>query len=517
MWRPIRVVPAAAILFALVSCTDDPGSHVPSAPAMDVTGATALSQGASLQLRAISDAIDALEDAGLLNAGLVQGLRARVASATRLFDSGMLNQGRAILSTIRLQVAGLVSGGGLTADQAAPLAAAVNNALAGGLSLVSVTSGELHTCGLTVDGQAWCWGYNHYGQLGDGTTTNRNIPTPVVTDLRFVSLRAGGLHTCGLIPDGSAYCWGHGDLGELGNGTKSGSTLPVRVSGDLTWTEVDASFYLSCALASDGTAHCWGSNQEAALGIATATEACVFGTLSTPCSSTPVSVSGNLHFRSISTGLLSSCGLDAAGNAHCWGWGSFGELGDGVRNGCETDPGFRCAASPTTVLGGPFASISAGGAFACGLTDTGTALCWGFGEFGQLGNGTKTLSYVPTMVAGGLSFSVVTATKANSILGHACGLMPTGKAYCWGSNAYGQLGTTSAPDACPFPSLSPACSLTPHPVDGDIAFSHISPGNGFTCGVDAGRGVWCWGRNESGEIGDGTNVSRPTPTRVLAP
>jgi alpha-tubulin suppressor-like RCC1 family protein len=517
MRTSFTLVAILASVVTLVSCNNEASPVAPLPPAAEVVQASEVSTATALALQAVSDAIDTLSAGGVLSPSLIGALRTRVSIARTAFESGRTKQAQAILSALHHQVLGFVSGAVLTAAQAAPLVAAVGNAVAGGLSLVSVATGETHACGLSVDGEAWCWGYNAYGQLGDGSLTNRSLAAPVVTDLRFASLTAGGFHTCGVTAAGAAYCWGRNDFGQLGNGTREGSTVPVRVQGDVTWASVDGAFPLSCGLTTDGVTYCWGSNQYGALGASSVSETCPFGTIPIPCSSTPVAVSGNPSFRSISTGLLSSCGLDAAGTARCWGWGTFGELGDGIKSGCTVAPGMRCSVTPVAVLGGPFSSVTAGGAFACALTTASAAFCWGFNSFGQLGNGTTTWSYVPVAVAGGHSFRAVVPTKGNTILGHACGLTVSGQAFCWGSNAYGQLGA-NPDEVCPAENnLSPACSTTPYPVDGGITFATVSPGNGFTCGVDVGRGTFCWGWNNVGQVGDGTNVNRAAPTRVVAP
>ncbi|HMA41355.1 MAG TPA: hypothetical protein VKP10_14870 [Gemmatimonadales bacterium] len=504
--------------WALTSCADEAAPVAVGPPVASVASSLAAPQSPALRLQPIYDAIGALVDAGQLSPMLAQALKAKANAAAMLLDAGKEQQGRAILSALLQQVRALVAIHVLTLDQAAPLLDATANVVEGGLSLVSVSTGEAHACGLAADGVAWCWGYNLYGQLGDGTTTDRNAPAPVTGNVRFTGLAAGGFHTCGLTADGTAYCWGQNNGGQLGNASTQGSAVPVLVAGSHTWSVLDVADQLTCGLTTDGVAYCWGTNQNAALGTASTTESCVtFATL--PCSSTPIAVSGNPVFRSITTGLLSACAVDAVGTGHCWGWGQFGELGDGVASGTCSVAGSsgRCAVTPTVVLGGPFRSISAGGAYACGLSTGGAASCWGFGAFGQLGGGTVGASTAPVAVVGGLTFRDLAASKANSILGHACGLSTSGQAFCWGSNSFGQLGASTS-EACSAPSqLNPACSTAPIAVDGGIAFGTISPGNAFTCGIDVGGGTYCWGWNRFGQLGDGSNLNRGSPARVKLP
>jgi alpha-tubulin suppressor-like RCC1 family protein len=102
----------------------------------------------------------------------------------------------------------------------------------GGLRFASLSAGASYTCGLTRAGDAWCWGYNAYGQLGNGTTaTETSLPSAVQGGLRFTSLTAGAYHTCGMAVDGKGYCWGNNAAGQLGDGTRVARLRPVKVTG----------------------------------------------------------------------------------------------------------------------------------------------------------------------------------------------------------------------------------------------------------------------------------------------
>jgi alpha-tubulin suppressor-like RCC1 family protein len=90
--------------------------------------------------------------------------------------------------------------------------------------------GENHSCGLTSNGSAYCWGRNGLGRLGDGTTTDRSTPVAVSGGLSFIAVSAGSNHSCGLTSSGNAYCWGWNFYGQLGDGTTSSSYTPVRIS-----------------------------------------------------------------------------------------------------------------------------------------------------------------------------------------------------------------------------------------------------------------------------------------------
>ena len=173
--------------------------------------------------------------------------------------------------------------------------------------VASVGAGNLHSCGLTVTGNAYCWGFNDFGQLGDGSTTGSLTPVLVSGGIRFSSISTRGGHTCGVTSVGDAYCWGENFRGQLGDGTTINRLTPVLVSGGLSFASVSTSFSETCGVTTDGDAYCWGENFRGQLGDGTTINRL-----------TPVPVAGGLTFASLSTGAQ-TCGVTAAGDAYCWG------------------------------------------------------------------------------------------------------------------------------------------------------------------------------------------------------
>jgi alpha-tubulin suppressor-like RCC1 family protein len=384
------------------------------------------------------------------------------------------------------------------------------------LIAMDVALGGYHACALGPGGTVYCWGANDSGQLGDGTDLDSPLPVPINGTHRFVALTGGGHHhTCGLDGRGEAYCWGQNWFGQLGDGTTADSHVPVRAAPGILFRSLDAGTYHTCGVSVDGTAYCWGSSGPASLTDdgnafgAPTPERCdnllpSYRGSQWPCSPTPVAVPG--AFSAVSAGLWSTCGLTGSGEAYCAGWNTLWALGNGTTDHATT---------MTPVSGGhSFDAIDLGAAVGCGLVGT-AAYCWGGGvyRYGAAGNGTLDGSSTPMPVAGGLSFASVHPSGANNIYSHTCGLTIEGAAYCWGVNRFGALGTEATLERC----NQWMCSSVPVPVAGDIDFVAVATGLSFSCAVGRNHHVYCWGANSSGQLGDGGLQDSLTPVGVKAP
>jgi len=368
-----------------------------------------------------------------------------------------------------------------------------------GISLTSIDLGDAHSCGLTAGGQAYCWGFNEQGQLGDGTLTTRGTPTAVdqsgVAGGSFLSIVAGATHSCGLTAGGQAYCWGSNWGGQLGDGTTTDRDIPTSVDqsvgGGVSFASISAGpGNYTCGLTSGGQAYCWGENPNGQLGD---------GTYESRSIPTAVDQSMGGGVSSISAGVLHTCALTSAGEAYCWGMNFAGGLGDGTLDGRPTP-----AAVDQSVGGGvSFASISAGSLQTCALTAGGTAYCWGANWTGQLGDGTTTNRTTPTAVDQTEAGSFASVWVGN----HSCGRNSGGEVYCWGFNGSGQLGDGTV-DSRTTPTLVNQGAV----IGGGLA--SISIAQSHSCGLTSGGQAYCWGRNDSGQLGDGTTTDRLLPTRV---
>lgn len=250
--------------------------------------------------------------------GVAGGLRFRQVSAGQFHSCGVTSNYRAYCWG-RNDFGPL--GDGTVAQRLRPVA------VAGRLRFRQVTAGPRHTCGVTLANRAYCWGRNLEGELGDGTRAfDRRTPVRVAGGLRFRDVSAGqSSYTCGVTSDYQAYCWGSNIEGQLGDGTWSIDRLtPVLVVGGLRFRQVSPGAFHTCGVTSDYQAYCWGNNFTGPLGDGTETNRLTSLTR----------VVGGLHFRQVSAGGTGgfghSCGVTLDYRAYCWGGNSAGELGDGT-------------------------------------------------------------------------------------------------------------------------------------------------------------------------------------------
>lgn len=352
-------------------------------------------------------------------------------------------------------------------------------------TVVSIEAGGNHTCALLADGTVRCWGANGNGQLGNDALTNRLTPVAVSGLTNAVALAAGVNHTCALLGDGTVRCWGSNGGGQLGIGIFGGNRLtPVAVSGLTNVTALEAGAQNTCALLANGTVRCWGVNNFGQLGDGT--------TLSR---SVPTTVSGLSNVIAVAAGGSHTCALLVNGIARCWGVNGSGRLGDGTTVNRLT---------PVTVSGLIDAvDIETGSAHTCALHSSGTARCWGLNGSGQIGDGT-TVNRLTQVQVGGFE-NAVNITAGGS---HTCALLADGSAKCWGANQSGQLGISNTAPT----------NIAPTPVlggGGGVTARDIAAGRNHTCAVRANGTVACWGSNDSGQLGDGTTTNRLTPVTVI--
>ena len=267
-------------------------------------------------------------------------------------------------------------GNGNTLDQFSPIS--VSGLTSG---VVAVNGGTAyHTCALLSNGSIKCWGFNGYGQLGDGTTTDRYTPVTVSNPpTGVVAIGAGSSHTCTLNSSGGVQCWGGNYSGQLGDGTTVQRTSPVQVSGlssGVKQLAVGADH--TCVLTTGNGVKCWGYNSEGELGDSSNTNR-----------TAPVDVTGlTSGVASIGSGSYHTCAVLESGAVKCWGYNGSGRLGDGTTTTRN---------NPVSVSGltSGIASVTGGDAHSCAVTSTNSVKCWGDNSQGALGDGTTTNRSTP--------------------------------------------------------------------------------------------------------------------------
>ena len=385
--------------------------------------------------------------------------------------------------------------------------------------VVSLTAGHSkHNCAAKTEGTVFCWGVNNQSQLGDGTGTDRSTPVQVlgaggVGVLTGVSAVTGGSeHTCARKADGTVWCWGRNDKGQLGDGTLTNRSTPVQVRGVggvgfLTGvTRVHVGHKHSCAVRTDTSIVCWGQNTNGQVGDGTTTDR-----------TSPVAVLGVGGVGTLSGvveadgGETHTCALRSDASVVCWGRNNQGQLGDGTTTD-RSSPVVVTGVGGVGALGG-VAGIAAGFEHTCARATAQTMWCWGVGADGSNGNGSTSDRSSPVVVVGvggvGTLTGVVRFDHGDK---HVCAVRTDTSVVCWGRNSQRQLGDGSTTDRS-----SPVVVLGPGGVGNLSGAELVAAGGEHSCAALANRTVRCWGRNDKGQIGDGTLTDRSFPTVALLP
>ena len=289
-----------------------------------------------------------------------------------------------------------------------------------------VSAGGSTTCAIRGNKSLWCWGLNHRGQIGDGSTTSISRPKQVRGTKNWASVSTGWFHTCGVRTNGSLQCWGDNSAGQLGKGSTQATRALVRVPGR-NWASVSAAGWTTCATKRDGSLWCWGRNNFGQLGV---------GGLSDR--SRPTRVGKSRTWRSVALSWTHACGTRRNGTVQCWGRNDQGQVGAGAQVYSQR---------PFTVPGNHRArSVAVSEGTSCLIDTAGKAWCWGDDRYGTLSASTSNNSTAtPRALLGGRTFSSISGGWL-----HMCAQTGSGS-MCWGNNERGQLGSAAvaAPKATP--------------------------------------------------------------------
>lgn len=345
-----------------------------------------------------------------------------------------------------------------------------------------ITAGQDHTCAIVGEGKVMCWGYDSYGQIGDGKSRLSGLDPTEVDGVLFPSMvSAGGDFTCTLMLDSTVVCWGRSNRGQMGRGTlASGPHLPQSIPGLAGVTMIATGQQHACVVVYGGSVMCWGLNDKGQA-----------GNDSLANQSTPFLVPGVSGATSVAAGTSHSCALLNDGSVKCWGVNSSGQLGDGSNTN---------SAVPVQVSGLSGAvAIGSRGQHTCAVISDGSLRCWGKNDSGQLGNRTLTDSNVPVVVPG-LSGVMEVSTGLFS----TCTIDFANRAKCWGSGVSGALGQGRFEG-----------SLEPVEPLGLEGLTGIVSGNRHACAIVPGDVLKCWGDNNYHQLGDGSGVAKNAPQLVV--
>ena len=306
------------------------------------------------------------------------------------------------------------------------------------------SSGYYHACVIASDNKLYCWGRNHRGQLGNNSMVDSSRPvavnmTGVLAGKTIKQISTGAYHTCVVASDDNAYCWGENMKGQLGNNSTANSSVPVKVdtSGVLagkTIKQISTGHYHTCAVASDDKMYCWGENNNGELGNGSTVDSRV------PVAVNMTGVLAGKTIKQMSVGTYNTCVIASDDKVYCWGSNAYGQVG----NNSLTDSNVPVAVNTTGVLAGKtIKQISVGHHRACAIASDDKMYCWGNNMGGALGNGSTADSHIPVSVnmSGILAGKVIRRISIGAF--HTCVYATDNKIYCWGSNNYGQLGNNS--------------------------------------------------------------------------
>ncbi len=301
-------------------------------------------------------------------------------------------------------------GDGTTTDKLAPVPVLGEFA--------SVSCGAYHTLALKDDGTLWSWGYNSYGQLGIGSTTNQSSPVKVGSGTNWKSVSCGAYHTLAIKTDGTMWAWGYdgNGLGLLGIGGTTNQSSPVKVGSATNWKSVSCGKYHTLAIKTDGTLWSWGYNNYGQLGIG-----------STDNQSSPVQVGSSTNWKSVSCGAYHTLAIQTDGTLWAWGNNYYGELGIGSTSD---------QSNPVQVGSGTnWKLVSCGDYHTLAIQTDGTMWAWGYNGIGQLGIGSTANQSSPLHVSSESSWKLVSCGAY-----HTLAIKNDGTLWSCGTNNYGQLG-----------------------------------------------------------------------------
>ena len=430
-----------------------------------------------------------------------------------------------------------------------------------GIRFNQVSGGKNSTYGFSLavssDGNAYAWGYNTNGQLGDGTTSYSQS-TPVMVrkpdrkaypdlpaDFTYLQVSAGRDHSLALGSDGNVYAWGDNQYGQLGDGTRGDKHAPVMVRtpdrktypdlpADFTYLQVSAGYQHSLAVGSDGNVYAWGANGSGQLGDGTSTERHAPVRVKTPDRNTYPDLPADFTYLQVSAGASHSLAVGSDGNVYAWGWNSYDQLGDGTSSSYRNAPVRVKTPNRNTYPDLPkdftYLQVSAGYWHSLALGSDGNVYAWGWNSQGQLGDGTTSYGQstpVRVKTPDRKTYPDLPADftylQVSAGYQHSLAVGSDGYAWAWGSNGNGRLGdNTTGSSSVPVRVRDPA---SPTDRSKGLQAAQVSGGYNHSLAVGSDGNAWAWGNNQYGQLGNdsiptGANNSKaqsPVPAPVMFP
>ncbi len=342
---------------------------------------------------------------------------------------------------------------------------------------------------VTTDGDLYCWGYNEYGQVGNGSTKDQLVPVKILSNIMSVSFTTSW-SVAALTTNGDLYCWGRNMYGQVGNGSTKDQLVPVKVLDNVAFVSNSTIEHNTiAAITKNKDLYCWGYNECGQVGNG-----------STENQSTPVKVLDDVTFVSVFESGLEDvnetiAAIKTNGDLYCWGYNEYGQVGNGF-----TDDQLI----PVKILNDVTAFNKYYGTVAAITTD-GDLYCWGYNKYGQVGNGSTENQNTPVKV-----LSDVISVSSSEFTTIAA-ITTNGDLYCWGDNGCGQIGNGSTEK-----------QTTPVKVLNDVAFVSVF-GNyqdafysDSVAAITTNGDLYCWGSNEFGQIGNNSTKDQNVPVKVLS-
>jgi uncharacterized repeat protein (TIGR02543 family) len=386
-----------------------------------------------------------------------------------------------------------------------------------GETIITTALGAYHSSALTSTGRLFIWGYNEYGQLGDGEYTNSIVPVDITNRLnlgvgeKIVSISLGGYHSSALTSTGRIFTWGNNDYGQLGDGTTIDKTTPTDITSLFSLgvgekiTSIYMGYYHSSALTSTGRLFTWGRNFYGELGDGTMIDKII-----------PTEITNQFELpegdiiSTVSLGNFHSSALTISGHLFTWGDNFFGQIGDEtlVDRNLPVDITNRF----NLEVGEEIVSICLGGYHSSAITSFDRLFTWGLNYYGQLGDGTNLDKTIPTEITS--QFNLGESDEFDSVhLGayHSSVLTTSGHLFTWGYNDFGILGDGTMIDKTIPIDVTTQFGLG---VGEKIISSPLAYYNSSVF-TSIGR-IFIWGWNGWGQLGDGTTTNTIIPSEITS-